>query len=60
MKHSLTFQGFLDQQLQDIAELTFDEYNLIEIAYLGDYSFKHYLTDNWYAFSRSLQLYRHL
>ncbi|OBX77047.1 toxin HipA [Moraxella atlantae] len=51
MKNSLTFQAFLDQQWQDIAELTFDEFNLIEVAYLGDYSFQHYLADNWHAFS---------
>ena len=54
MNDTLALQVCLNQQWQDIAELTFDEYNLIEIAYLGDYSFKHYLTDNWYAFSRSL------
>lgn len=51
MKNSLTFQAFLDQQWQDIAELTFDEFNLIEVAYLRDYSFQHYLADNWHAFS---------
>ena len=51
MNDTLALQVCLNQQWQDIAELTFDEYNLIEIAYLGDYSFKHYLTDNWYALS---------
>lgn len=51
MKKSLTLQAFLTQQWQDIAELTFDEFNLIEVAYLGDYSFQHYLADNWHAFS---------
>lgn len=51
MKNSLTLQAFLTQQWQDIAELTFDEFNLIEVAYLGDYSFQHYLADNWHAFS---------
>lgn len=51
MKKSLTLQVFLNQQWQDIAELVFDGFNLIEIAYLGDYSFKHYLADNCYAFS---------
>lgn len=51
MKKSLNLQAFLTQQWQDIAELTFDEFNLIEVAYLGDYSFQHYLADNWHAFS---------
>ena len=51
MNNTLTLQAFLDQQWQDIAELVFNEFNLIEIAYLGDYSFQHYLADNWHAFS---------
>lgn len=51
MKHSLTFHGFLDEQWQDIAELIFDKFNIIEIASLGEYSFQHYLADNCYAFS---------
>ena len=34
MNNTLTLQAFLDQQWQDIAELVFNEFNLIEIAYL--------------------------